>query len=92
MVKRSREYIYGVNPAFEVVRAGKRRIYEAYINEATSGKPQIQKLSGFLKKQNIQIQWVDKRRVMDLAESKEHQGVILKTSPYLRHSERHGQG
>jgi len=76
MVKRSREYIYGVNPAFEVVRAG---------------KPQIQKLSGFLKKQNIQIQWVDKRRVMDLAESKEHQGVVLK-SPYLRHSERHGQG
>ncbi len=82
MKRRSREYIYGINPAFEVARAGKREIHEAFLNEAAARQPRIKKLAAFLEKSNIPIQWVDKRRVMDLSGSKEHQGVVLKTNPY----------
>ena len=80
--KPSREYIYGINPAFELVRAGKRKIYEAYLNKAVARQPRIQKLSQYLEKMTIPIQWVDKQRIMQLSGSNDHQGVILKTTPY----------
>lgn len=82
MAKPSREYIYGINPAFEVVRAGKRRVYEAYINEAAVHRSRIRKLSQYLGKADIPIQWVNKGRVTDLSGNKDHQGVVLKTTPY----------
>ncbi len=80
--KPSREYIYGINPSFELVRAGKRKIFKAYLNKAVARQPRIQKLSQYLEKMDIPIQWVDKQRVMDLSGSRDHQGVILETTPY----------
>lgn len=82
MAKPGQEYIYGINPAFEVVRAGKRQVYEAYLNQAAARQPRIRKLSQYLEKMDIPIQWVDKRRLMELSGSRDHQGVILKTKPY----------
>lgn len=82
MAKPSREYIYGINPAFEVVRAGKRKVYEAYLNEAATRQPRIRQLSQYLEKMGIPIQWVTKRRVMDLSGNRDHQGVVLKTATY----------
>ena len=82
MAKPGQEYIYGINPAFEVVRAGKRQVYEAYLNQAAARQPRIRKLSQYLEKMDIPIQWVDKRRLTDLSGSRDHQGVILKTKPY----------
>jgi 23S rRNA (guanosine2251-2'-O)-methyltransferase len=85
MAKPSREYIYGINPAFEVVRAGKRKVYEAFINKASAEQPRIRKLSAYLQKTGIPVQWVTKRRVMDLSGNRDHQGVVLKAGryPYL---------
>jgi 23S rRNA (guanosine2251-2'-O)-methyltransferase len=82
MAKPSREYIYGVNPVFEVVRAGRRRVYEACINKTAMRQPRIKKLAGYLEEHGIPVEWVEKGRVMDLACSREHQGVVLKVSPY----------
>lgn len=82
MAKPSREYIYGINPAFEVVRAGKRTVYEAYLNKAASKQPRIKKLAQYLERMNIPIQWVDKGRLNDLASSRDHQGAVLKAKPY----------
>lgn len=82
MAKPTREYIHGINPAFEVVRAGRRTIYGAYLNKASSGNPRLKKLAGFLETKSVGIEWVDKKRLFELAKSKEHQGAVLKTSPY----------
>ncbi len=83
MAKPSREYIYGVNPVFEVVRAGRRRVYEAYLNRATAKQPRLRKLAQYLEKSGIPFEFVDKQRLADLSRhSKDHQGVVLKTSPY----------
>jgi 23S rRNA (guanosine2251-2'-O)-methyltransferase len=82
MAKPSREYIYGINPAFEVVRAGRRTVYEAYLNKAASNQPRIRKLSQYLERMNVPIQWVDKGRLNDLASSRDHQGAVLKVKPY----------
>ncbi len=82
MAKPKREYIYGINPIFEVVRSGRRRIYQAVLNKATAKQPRLAKLASYLERRNIKIDWVEKGRVSDLAGSREHQGAVLKVSPY----------
>jgi len=77
-----REHIYGINPAFEVIRAGRRRIYEAFLNHRSKNHPRIRKLQAILESRKIPIEWVERGRILDLSSSKENQGVVLKTSPY----------
>lgn len=82
MAKRSREYIYGINPAFEVVRAGRRTVYQAFLNRGSANNPRLQKLAHFLESKKLPVDWVEKGRVIDLAQNKDHQGVVIKTTPY----------
>ncbi|MFC1542202.1 23S rRNA (guanosine(2251)-2'-O)-methyltransferase RlmB [Candidatus Latescibacterota bacterium] len=76
------EYIYGINPAFEVVRSGKRPVYEVYINKSAAGQPRIRKLIDYLEKMDIPSKWSDKHRLYELSGSRDHQGVVVKTTPY----------
>ena len=82
MAKRSREYIYGINPAFEVVRAGRRKVYGAYLNETAARQPRIRKLAQYLEKMEVPLEWVSKRRLNDLSGNRDHQGAVLKTGVY----------
>lgn len=82
MAPPSREYIYGINPIFEVIRANRRNVYEAYLNESTANQPRMAKLAGFLQQRNIPVNWVEKQRLFELCRSKEHQGAVLKTGTY----------
>ena len=34
MAKATREYVYGINPAFEVLRAQRRKVYGAWLNQS----------------------------------------------------------
>lgn len=82
MAKPSREYIYGINPAFEVIRAGKRQVDEAYLNRSSTRQPRIRKLSEYLEKMEIPVVLTDRGRLIDLSRSRDHQGVVLKAKPY----------
>lgn len=82
MAPPSREYIYGINPIFEVVRSGCRKVFEAYLNEATARQPRLAKLASFLEQRKVPVQWTDKQRLFELSRSKEHQGAVLKAAPY----------
>ena len=86
MAKRTREYIYGMNPAFEVIRAGKRHIYEAFLSQSASGQPRLKNLLRVIKRSNIDFHWEDPDRLTDLAGSRAHQGVVLKTRAYTYQS------
>lgn len=82
MSKPSREYLYGINPIFEAVRGRRRTLYEAYINRATANQPRLAKLCSFLEQRKVPVEQVDKSRIFELCRSKEHQGAVLKVSPY----------
>ena len=86
MAPPSREYIYGINPIFEVIRAGRRKVYTAYLNQATATHPRMSKLVRFIEQRSIPVEWVDKHRLFELCRSKEHQGAVLKTTPYAYES------
>jgi 23S rRNA (guanosine2251-2'-O)-methyltransferase len=65
-----------------VLRAGRRTVYQAFLNASAATTPRFRKLQSQLEHRNIPIQWTDKGRIRDLAGSKEHQGTTLRTSPY----------
>lgn len=82
MSKSKWEYVYGVNPAFEVLRANRRNIVSVMLNEAVRENKRLQKLSEFAETRSVPVEWVTKQRLFDFAQTREHQGVVLKVSPY----------
>jgi 23S rRNA (guanosine2251-2'-O)-methyltransferase len=82
VAKPSREYIHGINPCFEVIRAGRRKLYEAFISETLEKNSRLKKLVRYLEDQKVPVSLVGKQRLFELAKSKEHQGAVLKTSVY----------
>ena len=82
MIRASREYIYGINPAFEVLRAKRRKVYGAWLNQSARDKPRMQKLVRLLEQNESPIEWAEKGRLIQLSTSRDHQGVVLKTSLY----------
>jgi len=82
MAKASREFVYGLNPAFEVLRAGKRRVFAAHLNEGMRENSRVKKLVSLLERNEVEIEWTDKGRLMQLSGSRDHQGVVLKTTLY----------
>lgn len=88
LAKSSRDFIYGLNPAFEVIRAGRRRVFNAYLAEAGKS-PRLKKLADYLERMEIPAEWVDRGRLHQLCGSGEHQGVVLRAElyPYAERSE-----
>ncbi|MGI6394671.1 MAG: 23S rRNA (guanosine(2251)-2'-O)-methyltransferase RlmB [bacterium] len=82
MAKSSVEYIYGLNPCFEVIRGGKRKIFKLYVGEKNLNNPRIKKLISFAQTKKIEYEQVTKERLHQLSKTTEHQGVVLKTSLY----------
>lgn len=85
MAKSTREFLYGLNPCFEALRAGRRRVYDAYINDATRESPRLKKLQALLERAGVPISYADKGRLQQLCGSHEHQGAVLRcgTYPYV---------
>ena len=77
-----KEYLYGINPAFEVVRAGRRKVYCVYIAETTRAAGRTIKLLELLKKAGVKAEFANKRRLFDLCRTTEHQGVVVEAESY----------
>ena len=82
MAKRRTEYIYGINPVFEVLRGKRRTIHQVYLSTSSSGNPRLKKLCNQLERNEIPVEWVDKGRVIDLSGTRENQGVVAKATVY----------
>lgn len=89
MSKPTREFLYGLNPCFEALRAGRRRVYGAFINDATRNSARLQKLTALLERNSVPVDFVDKGRLQQLCGSHEHQGAVLRcgTYPYVPFTE-----
>jgi len=74
------EYLWGMHAVQETVRAKRRTIYGAYLNELS--RPRLKKLGNFLESRKVPVVWTNKGELFRLANTKEHQGVILQCAPY----------
>ena len=82
MAKSSIEYVYGINSCFEVIRGGKRKIYQAYLNEKSANNQRIKKLAEFIEKKEIKLEWVSRERLNQLSGSTDNQGAVIRASVY----------
>lgn len=78
----STEYIYGINPAFEVVRARRRAIRAAYLGPSGATGSRRRKLTELLNEAKVPMTAADKRKLFELCGTTEHQGIVLETEPY----------
>lgn len=82
MAKSSKEFLYGLNPAFEALKAGRRRIHNAYLSAISAETGRQKKLKELLERAGIPIEYADKGRLIQICGSREHQGVVLRTDLY----------
>jgi len=76
------EVLYGLNPAFETIRARRRTIFGADLQVGFDGRPRLAKLARLLEKAGIEPRGVDKHYLYQRTGTKQHQGVALEVSPY----------
>ena len=76
------EYIYGINPAFEVLCAKRRRVNQALISRGSESNPKVHKLVSLLDRAKVPVERTAKSRLTQLCQSTEHQGVVLKVESY----------
>lgn len=76
------EFVYGINPAFEIMKAKRRQIIRIFLSESAKGNPRIAKIAELCKKRQIPMEWQEKGRLISMCESRDNQGVVVCCSPY----------
>ena len=79
------DWIYGRRPALEVLRAGKRHIYEAVLPPAERDTPETAELRDLLMAQGVPFRTPDREELDDLCRGGNHQGTALRAGgfPYI---------
>lgn len=76
------EYVYGINPAFELMKAKRREIKRVYLCASSQGNPRIQKIAELCGRRGFPVEWREKGGIIQLCGSHDHQGVVICASPY----------
>ncbi|MFT5124289.1 MAG: 23S rRNA (guanosine2251-2'-O)-methyltransferase [Kiritimatiellia bacterium] len=76
------DIIYGVNPVFEVLRAGRRQLFRAMMNEKVQDQPRMRKLLDLMEERKVRVAFRPKDQLNQQCNSTEHQGVILEAASY----------
>ena len=79
------DWIYGRRPVLEVVKAGKRHLYEAILPPSGHDAPEVAELRGLLRKTDVPFRVLEREELDDLCEGGNHQGVAVRTGgfPYI---------
>ncbi len=79
------DWIYGRRPILEVLRAGKRHIYEAVLPPTGRDAPDVAELRALLLAQGVPARTLDHDELDDLCRGGNHQGVALRAGgfPYI---------
>ena len=77
-----REYLYGRNPVYEALRAGRRRFYRLWLAEGAQVKGNLRRAWHMAESQGVAVQRAPRRKLDALLGHSHHQGVVLEASPY----------
>lgn len=76
------DFIYGLNPAFEVVLAGRRQLFRLYLANGSAANPRLKKLEQLAQSRGVAVEWADKARLFDLCQTRDHQGAVLEAAGF----------
>ena len=51
------EFVYGINPAFELMKAKRRQILRIFLSESAKSNPRIVKIAELCNKRQIPMEW-----------------------------------
>lgn len=74
------EWIYGRNPVFETLRAGRRQINRLYLAQGAQEKGRLDDILRLCEKSKIPIERVPRQKLDGIANN--HQGVAIETDAY----------
>lgn len=74
------EYLFGVNPITEAIKAGRRKFFKITVKDGASGKP-VRTLIDFAKQKKIMVETSSIDNVAKLANADGHQGIVASVSP-----------
>lgn len=82
-----REWIYGRNPVYEVIRAGKRHVFGLVAAEGGQEKGRLAEILSLCRKKNIPVRMTARQELERLPGLRDtnHQGVALEASEYSYH-------
>jgi len=75
------EIIAGVNPIYEVLRAGRRKVERIWIASKETGKV-VEKIKGIAGDRKISVQKSTREEIFGLSRIEKHQGIIAKVSVF----------
>lgn len=72
--------VYGINPVLELIRAKRRKIKKIYLLNG-SKSPILRQIYNAVKNGDIQVEFLERANLGNLAKSSEHQGVVALCEP-----------
>lgn len=75
------EFVYGVQPVLQVLLAKRRKSLSFFFHRSQLN-PDLKKIFHLVEKEGIPIEEVTKEKLSHIAQSVQHQGVVLKAEPY----------
>lgn len=79
-----KEWIVGRNPVYEVLRAGRRKVFRLWVAQKADKKRHLGDALSMASKKGIPIKAVPRDQLDEIADH--HQGVALEVSEYLYHT------
>lgn len=76
------EYIYGMNPVFELLRAGRRKTTCVYVDTRLKERQRTDALLRCAEERNVPVEWKERGRLIDMCDSRENQGVVAQTTEF----------
>lgn len=76
------EVVYGRQPVLEVLRAGRREIYQLYMRQGAKSSAELEEITRAAGAAGVRAERVDDGRLQQLAGDVNHQGVVVKASQY----------
>ncbi|HOR97120.1 MAG TPA: 23S rRNA (guanosine(2251)-2'-O)-methyltransferase RlmB, partial [Kiritimatiellia bacterium] len=77
-----RDWIYGRRPVLEVLKAGRRHLYEAVLPPAGRDAPEIAEMRDLLLARGVPFRTLERSELDESCEGGNHQGVAVRTGGY----------
>ncbi len=77
-----REWLYGRQPVYEALRAGRRRIYRVRLAEGIAVKGRLRDIVHLAEARAVPVEWAPRRMLDAVVAHGHHQGVLLEVGPY----------
>lgn len=74
--------VFGKNPVFEIIRAGRRQVEEIFVTSAVEKSRQHENLWQAIRSHRVKVSVVKDVDLNRFAETPHHQGIVAQVSPY----------